>query len=53
MGEIQMKPVVAMILAASVGGRLTAAEYFGRPADAPPPAAPAEPEQAFAALGVV
>ncbi|HKD31556.1 MAG TPA: hypothetical protein VKC66_37340 [Xanthobacteraceae bacterium] len=46
MGEIQTKPVVAMILAASAGGCLTGAEYFGHRADAPPPAGPAEPERA-------
>jgi len=40
-----MKPVLAMILAASLGGCLTSAEYFGHPADSPPPAAPAEPER--------
>src|SRR5262249_58886585 len=41
-----MKRVVAMIVAASVGGCLTGAEYFGSPADAPPPGGPPEPGRA-------
>jgi hypothetical protein len=39
-GKIQMNPAVALILATSVAGCLTSAEYFGRPADSPQPGAP-------------